>query len=188
MASRLPLFIVLGALAACGPSRPPWAEGRTVTSVQRPGAPPQRLDNFEARLLALHNRERAQVRVQPLGWDSRLASAAAAFAAFLAQQGRIFHSPPGGRPGQGENLWMGTRAAYSLEEMVGHWATERRLFRPGVFPDVSSSGHWSDVAHYTQIIWPGTSRVGCALGRSPASDVLVCRYAPAGNVVGQPIP
>jgi hypothetical protein len=69
--------------------------------------------------------------------------------------------------------------------MAGSWAEERRLFRPGIFPSVSSSGQWSDVGHYSQMIWHGTTAVGCAVERGGRWDFLVCRYAPAGNVVGQ---
>jgi hypothetical protein len=83
---------------------------------------------------------------------------------------------------------MGTRGAYSLEEMAGSWSEEKRLFRAGTFPDVSRSGKWSDVAHYTQMIWRGTARVGCAVHRSRDWDFLICRYAPPGNVVGQRVP
>ena len=83
---------------------------------------------------------------------------------------------------------MGTRGAYSLEEMIGSWAAEKRLFTPGVFPQVSSSGHGADVAHFTQMIWPGTRRVGCALHQARRWDFLICRYAPGGNVVGQRVP
>ncbi|MDB5672173.1 MAG: Fis family transcriptional regulator, partial [Alphaproteobacteria bacterium] len=56
-------------------------------------------------------------------------------------------------------------------------------------PDqVSSSGHWSDVAHYTQMIWRDTDRIGCALYSTRQWDYLVCRYAPPGNVVGASVP
>jgi hypothetical protein len=83
---------------------------------------------------------------------------------------------------------MGTAGAFSLEEMIGSWAAERSLFVPGAVPNVSRSGHFSDVGHYTQMIWPATTRVGCALHRARASDYLICRYAPAGNVVGARVP
>lgn len=186
--ARFPLLFVLVLLAACGPSRPPWADGREVVAVRPPGAGPQQLGNLEVRLLALHNIEREEAGTPPLAWDPALAASAATYADVLAAQGRIAHSPREGRPGQGENLWMGTRGAYQVEEMVGHWAAEKRLFRPGIFPNVSTSGQWSDVAHYTQMIWRGTSRLGCALRRSSRSDFLVCRYLPAGNVIGQRVP
>ena len=188
MSGRSLVLLALLSLAACGASRPPWAEGREVTTVQPRGAAPQRLADFEARLLALHNRDRARVGTPPLSWDPALAAGAAAYGAVLAERGRLAHSPPEARPGQGENLWMGTRGAYQVEEMIGHWAAEKALFRPGNFPDVSSSGHWADVGHYTQMIWAGARRVGCALRRSSTSDFLVCRYAPAGNVIGQRVP
>ena len=90
--------------------------------------------------------------------------------------------------GQGENLWMGTTGAYSIETMIGNWASERRWFRAGIFPNVSTTGNWADVGHYTQMIWPTTTHVGCALQRSPRWDFLVCRYSPPGNRDGDRVP
>jgi hypothetical protein len=83
---------------------------------------------------------------------------------------------------------MGTRGAFSLDQMLGSWAKEGRWFKPGIFPNVSRSGDWSRVGHYTQMIWRGTTRVGCALRSSARYDYLVCRYGPAGNIVGVTIP
>jgi cysteine-rich secretory family protein len=188
LSRTLPLIALLAGAAACGVSRPPWAEGATVKTERPADSRPQDLSDQPARLLALHNRERAAVGAPALAWDAALAAAAAAYGPELARRGRLAHSPPETRVGQGENLWMGTRGAYSLEEMVGSWAEERRLLRPGNFPDVSTSGHWQDVAHYTQMIWRSTTRLGCALHRAPRADILVCRYGPPGNVVGQAVP
>lgn len=139
-------------------------------------------------VLAVHNRERSAVGVTPLRWDAQLAASAQAYAAQLARTGQLVHSPRQSRPGQGENLWMGTPGAYRAEAMVQSWANERRLFRAGIFPNVSTSGNWADVAHYTQMIWRSTTAVGCGLGRGSRGDVLVCRYSPAGNRDGQAVP
>lgn len=159
-----------------------------VRSERPAGAARQDLARAEPRLLAAHNRERAAVGTPPLAWDANLARSAAAYAPELARLGRLAHSSREARPGQGENLWIGSRGAYSVEEMAGSWAAERSLFRPGIFPDVSANGRWQDVAHYTQMIWRGTTRVGCAVHQTERWDFLVCRYAPAGNVVGQRVP
>ena len=140
------------------------------------------------RIVSLHNQLRYAAGVQPIIWDRGLAAAADAYAAQLARTGRWGHSPQASRPGQGENLWMGTRGAFSVDEMVGAWASEGRLFRRGSFPAVSRSGNWEDVGHYTQMIWPGSTRVGCAIRSSHSNDYLVCRYSPAGNVFGAPVP
>ncbi len=140
------------------------------------------------RLLSAHNSARAAAGVPPLQWDAQLASGAETYAAQLARTGQLAHSPRQSRPGQGENLWLGTAGAYTPDMMVQSWAGERRFFRPGTFPNVSTTGNWADVAHYTQMIWRSTTRVGCAIQRSGRWDVLVCRYGPAGNRDGSAVP
>ncbi|HYJ83970.1 MAG TPA: CAP domain-containing protein [Allosphingosinicella sp.] len=179
-------FILLA--TACNSSRPPWADGRMVTEERRGGGEAQDLSRLEQRLLALHNRERRATGAAPLAWDPALAAAAAGYGPRLERLGKLAHSPAESRPGQGENLWMGTAGAYSLEEMAGSWAAEKSLFRPGIFPAVSRSGRWSDVGHYTQMIWKGTARIGCAVRKSRKWDYLICRYTPPGNVVGRAVP
>ena len=139
------------------------------------------------RLLASHNSERARVRVAPLQWDPQLAASAAAYGPMLARLGRLQHSPRAIRPGQRENLWMGTRGSFSPEQMVGTWINERREFRPGVFPYVSRTGNWYDVSHYTQLIWKGTTRVGCAIHSTAQWEYLICRYSPPGNLDGRTV-
>jgi hypothetical protein len=141
-----------------------------------------------ARLLAIHNVERAKVNAPPLQWDPQLAAAAASYGPVLARMGRLEHSPRASRPGQRENLWMGPRGIYSPEQMVGGWINERAMFRPGIFPNVSRTGNWSDVSHYTQMIWKGTTRVGCAIQAAGRSEYLICRYSPPGNIDGKYLP
>jgi len=141
-----------------------------------------------SRIIALHNQVRWAAGVRPVIWDRALAAAADAYAARLASSGRWGHSPQSQRPGQGENLWMGTHGAFSVDQMVASWSSERRLFRSGDFPWVSKSGSWGDVGHYTQMIWPGSTRVGCAVRSSASYDYMVCRYSPGGNVIGSRVP
>jgi hypothetical protein len=83
---------------------------------------------------------------------------------------------------------MGTRGRFSPEQMVGRWAAEKSRFRAGIFPNVSSTGDWYDVSHYSQLIWPTTTNVGCAMHSSRSSDYLICRFSPRGNIDGQRVP
>jgi len=139
-----------------------------------------------SRLLAAHNRERARAGVAPLRWDPYLAASAASYGPALARLGALRHSARANRIGQRENLWMGSRGAYSPEQMVGYWISEKAHYRPGMpFPHVSRTGNWADVAHYTQIVWKGTTHVGCAIYPSPQWDYLICRYSPPGNIDGR---
>jgi hypothetical protein len=71
--------------------------------------------------------------------------------------------------------------------MMAGFLHEERAFRPGLFPMVSATGNWSDVAHFTQMIWPTTTVIGCGLASNAWSDFLVCRYAPPGNKDGTAI-
>ena len=147
----------------------------------------QPLTPTEARLLAAQNRERAAVGAPPLAWDPLLARDAFGYGAALSAIGHLQHSPKESRPGQRENLWMGTTGAYSPEQMVSTWSAEKRFFRPGIFPMVSTTGNWLDVAHYTTMIWPTTTRVGCGIYKTSQWEYLVCRYSPPGNIDGKPV-
>lgn len=142
---------------------------------------------FPSRILAAHNAVRVQAGVAPLVWDPALGAQAASYAQQMALTGVFVHSNRRARPGTGENLWMGSRGAFSLETMVSNWASERSMFARGTFPAVSRTGNWADVGHYTQIVWPTTTRVGCALASTARQDYLVCRYSPAGNIDGRPV-
>jgi hypothetical protein len=121
----------------------------------------------------------------PLRWNPRLARDAGAWADHLADTGRFEHSPNSPRGRVGENLWGGTTGRFAPEQMVGLWLEEKRYFKPGLYPANSTSGNAHDVGHYTQVIWRRTTEVGCSLARGEYEDILVCRYAQAGNVRGQ---
>ena len=155
--------------------------------VPQPGQGPGAGNPFASAMLALHNQERIRVGQEPLEWDPALAAAAADYAGTLAATGIFRHSARQTRKGQGENLWTGTRGAFGLPQMMGGWLGEKPLYQPGVFPDVSRNGNWASVGHYTQIIWRGTTNVGCAVRSSMAFDYLVCRYSPPGNVYGRAV-
>ena len=140
--------------------------------------------DFEARIVSAHNVERARHSLHGLRWNSELARDAHDWAQYLARHQLLEHADRGHTRGAGENLWMGTAGYYTIEDMIGGFIEEKRHFRPGRFPEVSRTGNWADVGHYTQVIWPTTTEVGCAVARGRGQEVLVCRYWPAGNWVG----
>jgi hypothetical protein len=81
---------------------------------------------------------------------------------------------------------MVSHGALSAEQLVGMWSREKLLLTPGLFPNVSRTGQWQDVAHYTQMVWPTTTHVGCAIFAADW-DYLICRYSPPGNKDGKPV-
>ena len=172
-------------LAGCSPGIDGGPE--RVIEERVSGAPaPRDPTLLRTTMLTGHNRARADVGVAPLVWDEALVVTARRYAQDLARTRRFAHAvQPHGPTREGENLWTGTRDAYRYREMIGHWVAEKRDFVNGVTPAFSRTGRWEDVAHYTQIVWRGSTRVGCATASNAGDDYLVCRYAPSGNVVGQ---
>lgn len=141
---------------------------------------------LENAMLKSHNEERIAVGVNPISWDATLARSAETYAKKMALSGKFQHdNQTSSKSPEGENLWMGTVGAYNFTEMAQSWADEKHYFKNGVFPAVSRSGEWSDVGHYTQMMWPETRYVGCAKASNVDYDFLVCRYFPAGNVMGR---
>ena len=136
-------------------------------------------------VLRAHNRARAGFGVAPVAWNDELAAGAMTHARYMAATGIYGHDQtPGRRKKAGENLWRGSRGVFAYDVMIGVMVDEARVFRPGAFPDNSVNGDWHSVAHYTQIIWPTTTEVGCAVASSATTDYFVCRYAPTGNKDG----
>jgi pathogenesis-related protein 1 len=95
---------------------------------------------------------------------------------------------------RGENIAAtapGGRTDATPAYVVGLWA--------GEWPDytyaTNSCAPGKVCGHYTQVVWRGTTRVGCAkatctvnspFGASfPTWDFFVCDYEPPGNYVGQ---
>jgi hypothetical protein len=149
------------------------------------GVAAQQDNPFARALFEEHNRARESAGVPRLAWSGKLAGEAQEWAEVLAREGRLRHSPREVSGGAGENLWMGSAGYYGPETMIGAFVDERRHYVHAAFPDISRTGKWQDVGHYTQVVWRNTREVGCALARGQTDDFLVCRYWPAGNWWGQ---
>lgn len=172
-------LLLAGCSADAGPPR--------VVEARVDAAPAARGDALlRNAMLVGHNRARADAGVAPLVWDEALAASARSYARDMAHSGRFAHAEqPQGPAREGENLFTGTRGAYRYDEMVRLWVDEQRDFVNRPVPGASRSGNWGAVAHYVQIVWRDTRRVGCATASGTSDDYLVCRYFPAGNVVGR---
>lgn len=180
-AIALPLLL-LGTFSALKSVNPAQSQSLNPNKPQNSQLMAAKSNNLSTQILAVHNQERSQVNVSPLTWSDTLANHAQQWANQLATRGSFEHSQGSG---EGENLWMGTSGYFSYTQMVQSWAEEKQYFRYGVFPNVSTTGNWVDVGHYTQMIWRNTTQIGCAVATGNGNDVLVCRYSPPGNFMKQ---
>jgi len=138
---------------------------------------------FIRTILDKHNALRQEVQLPNLAWSAKLAADARAWANHLAQIDKGEHDVSI-RGKEGENLWWGTAGDFSTGQMVDFWGNEKNEFVYGTFPACKKTPS-AMVGHYTQIIWKNTTSVGCALATNGTTDYLVCRYGPAGNIIGQ---
>ncbi len=133
-------------------------------------------------ILRVHNAERRAVGVDPLRWDGTLAATALDCTSRLVTSGTFQHCA------LGENLWIGATSRFSPAAMAELWAAERRDFHNGTFPQVSRTGNWTDMGHYSQMVWRQTTAVGCAAAAgADGLTRLVCHDSPPGNKDGQPV-
>jgi uncharacterized protein YkwD len=138
--------------------------------------------SFVDAVLQQHNAFRTALHLPQVVWSDDLASDARTWAAHLAAIDKGDHDLSI-RGREGENIWWGTAGAFSYTEMVNFWAGEKKDFVYDVFPNCRKGK--GVVGHYTQMVWKNTTAVGCALASNGHTDYLVCRYSPAGNIMGQ---
>ena len=138
---------------------------------------------FGDKCVQLHNNYRRPLGLPDLVWSDTLASRSQVWANYLAANNAFYH---GNQEGVGENIAKRTTGSGGLEALMEQWGNEARFFiRNGVFPDVSTTGNWDDVSHYTQMVWKNTKEVGCALTTGFGTDFLVCQYSIPGNWRGE---
>ena len=142
---------------------------------------------FPARILAAHNAERARAGVPPLTWDNALGTAAAAYAQQMAIPAASL-IPTALRAREQARICGWARMGHSASKRwsaAGH--PRSAISMPVRFPNISRTGDWEDVGHYTQMIWP-TTRASAARSPRPRASIISSAATPTtGNIDGRPV-
>ena len=147
--------------------------------------------------LKVHNDARKEVGVKPLVWSNNLEIDAKKHADFLASKDLLEHSENLNELSQGENLYSTAYFVFQenrekfffentdyLENASISWFSEIKDFKYAKIGDRKNI--FSEVGHYTQMVWNQTTQVGIAYSKSKSGKVyVVARYYPAGNIIGQ---
>ncbi|ORX37827.1 CAP domain-containing protein [Kockovaella imperatae] len=130
--------------------------------------------------LNLHNTFRAEYGAGKVTWNTTMAQ----FAADAANTCNYGHT---GGP-YGENIAAGVGGGYNITSAFDSWANEASLY------NWNSPGYQESTGHFTQIVWKGTTQIGCAMASCADNTIfdnygqnslyVVCEYAAAGNIVG----
>ena len=130
--------------------------------------------------MSLHNAARAQHGASQLSWSPTLAAAAQQVAdkcifahSALPYGENIGLYGAGGDPAAIFKVWYNEQSAYSF----------------------AAPGFGENTGHFTQVVWKGTSQLGCAVSvcaagipvpgwnHQGAASLLVCEYDPPGNML-----
>ncbi|KAG8364178.1 hypothetical protein BUALT_Bualt19G0100000 [Buddleja alternifolia] len=135
---------------------------------------PQTL-NSPQDFLDAHNKARAEVGVQPLGWNDTVANYALRYAHKRYGDCNLEHS----QGPYGENLAGG--GELSAVDAVTMWVGEKSNYDYH-----SNSCIGGSCLHYTQVVWRDSTRLGCARVQCRNKSVFViCSYDPPGNYIGE---
>lgn len=144
-----------------------------------------KLESSEVKtVIAEHNRVRSDVGVGPVGWSDEIAQYSLAWAGHLAESGcTMKHRPRSGKWQQqyGENIFMGTAGYFGVADAVQSWEGEKKLYKYGPIDEKT----WYPTGHYTQVIWKGSTTIGCGKSLCNGNMMVVCNYDPPGNYMGQ---
>jgi len=110
-----------------------------------------------------------------LRWSSELAEQAQQRVDEIAKACKV---KPGNHP-YGENIWSGTAERFPTRKVVEAWYAEGKRY------NYKRPGYSRGTARFTQLVWHGSQRYGCATATCKRTTYWVCLYDPPGNVDGQ---
>jgi len=149
-------------------------------------------------MVKAHNEVRASVGAPKVKWSKALESKAIKRLKQLQKLGCVMkHSGPGEnlfwasaretankKNAFGQWIWHSAVQKISEKEVVAMWAGEKEMYSYEQGTCRAPLGE--TCGHYTQLVWKDTREIGC--GRSICRDksqVWLCLYAPAGNIIGE---
>lgn len=102
-------------------------------------------------------------------------------------------SPVSSRPTQGENVKIiysnSIPFYYAVDSAVQSWWDQiaiNGINAKMLFTDFLQTKPLAPIK-FTQMAWAASYRVGCGAQRCGGTTVVVCRYSPRGNIVGEHI-
>jgi pathogenesis-related protein 1 len=127
-------------------------------------------------MLNAHNKWRSEVGVDSLRWSEELAASAQEWADKLAKNCNLKHS----QTSNGENIYWNSTSTSALD-VVNEWASEKSLYK-----NKKIGSDFYKYGHYTQLVWQNTKFAGGGKAKCKnGSEIWVCQYYPAGNIIGE---
>ncbi|KAL2006034.1 hypothetical protein VTN00DRAFT_9688 [Thermoascus crustaceus] len=147
-------------------------------------------NSYQAQVLQQHNMHRSNHSAPALAWSADLEASAKK----LADSCVYAHNTDIDGGGYGQNIGYGVPSEAIGKMITNLMYNDEMGYFEGLYgnpnPDMSNFEKWG---HFSQIVWKGTTQVGCAttvcgtlqnIGAGPI-PFTVCNYGPAGNFAGE---
>ncbi|RDW76647.1 CAP domain-containing protein [Aspergillus mulundensis] len=148
-------------------------------------------NSYQSNVLYSHNVHRANHSSPDVAWSSTLEASAQVLAARCVYE----HDTSINGGGYGQNIGYGTSSDEVAVMISNLMYNDEMGYYENLYgeatPDMTLFEKWG---HFSQIVWKGTTEVGCATVSCPslgnvdsatAVPFTVCNYSPAGNYDGE---
>ena len=137
------------------------------------------LEKIRSEILDNHNYHRKMHQVDPLTRSAEIEAVAQVYSEHLASINSMQHS---GNKKYGENLyycWASNGICVTGDKASEIWYSEVSKY------DYSNPEFSSGTGHFTQLVWKGSSQIGCGAACNAQNNCYVtCNYYPPGNYKG----
>ncbi|KAJ5227955.1 hypothetical protein N7489_008663 [Penicillium chrysogenum] len=173
-------------------SAAPVATSSATSTTAAATAAPSAGNSYHESVLHYHNIHRSDHSASALTWSDDLAQAAHTLASRCVYEHDT--SIPSASGSYGQNIAYGYDEAQVGEKIISQMMyTDEEPYFASLYgqasPDMSNFSKWG---HFTQIVWKGTSHVGCATvscsdlkNAGGAAPFTVCNYGTPGNYAGE---
>jgi len=141
------------------------------------------LTEFEGECLRQHNLKRGQHGAKKLEWSQECADHARKWVQNLVSIDSLAHDH---ESGMGENCgYFNSSSAASKPDIVwagnvcDMWYNEIKKY------NFSKNDYQPGTGHFTQMVWKGSEKVGCAIAKKGNKVFIVANYFPPGNFMGK---
>ncbi|KAI6878286.1 hypothetical protein KC363_g8612 [Hortaea werneckii] len=174
------------------------ASSTSVTSTVPPGftPSPSPVSAYADRVLLAHNVHRANHSAADLTYSNELAAVAQEIASSCVYAHDTTVESTTGNGVYGQNIAAGLTADEVTDVITNLWYNNEVTAYAPYYGQANPGGNFADYGHFTQIVWQGTTVVGCAtqdcsagglanVGPNVPPYFTVCNYYEAGNYGGE---
>lgn len=141
------------------------------------------LAEFENACLTEHNKKRADHGVSPLEWSEECEKHAKMWVQHLVELDSLAHDH---ESGLGENCgYFNSSSATTKPDILWAENVSNMWYNEISKYNFDKNDYQPQTGHFTQMVWKGSEKMGCAIAKKGTKVFIVANYFPPGNFMGK---